>query len=104
MRFQEFLHYFTQKVFTIKVKLISLFFSGKPLEFANVFTAFGVALLGITISLVLFIIELVTAAFGCCKKMMNVYNYRIDTKPNPDNVPSHSNVDKVSRIEIPNPW
>ena len=98
MRFQEFLHYFTQKVYTIKVKLISLFFSGK------VFTAFGVALLGITISLVLFIIELVTAALGCCKKMMNVYNYRIDTKPNPDNVHSHSIVDKVSRIEIPNPW
>ena len=86
------------------MNFISLLFSGTPLGFANVFTAFGVALLGITISLVLFIIELVTAAFGCCKKMMNAYNYRIDTRPNRGNVSSHSNVDKVSRIEIPNPW
>ena len=54
----------------------------------NVFTAFGVALLGIAISLVLFIIELGTAAFGCCRKMMNAYNYRIETQPNSDNVPS----------------
>ena len=98
MRFQEFLHYFTQKVYTIKVKLISLFFSGK------VFTAFGVALLGITISLVLFIIELGTAAFGCCKKLMNAYNYRIDTKPNPGNIAPHRFFDRVSRVKIPNPW
>ena len=68
----------------------------------NVFTAFGVALLGLAISLVLFMIELVTAALGCCKRMMNAYNYRIDTKPNPDNVPSRSHFDRVSRIERPN--
>ena len=61
--------------------------------FANVFTAFGVALLGLAISLVLFMIELGTAAFGCCKKLMNAYNYRIDTKPN-----------RVSPLKIPNPW
>ena len=68
--------------------------------FANVFTAFGVGLLGITISLIFFMMELVSGAFGCFKKMMNIYNYRIDTKPNPDNFHSHSNVDRVSRIEI----
>ena len=72
--------------------------------FGNVFTAFGVGLLGLTISLVFFAIELVTTAFGCCKKMMNAYNYRIEIKPNPDNAPSHSNVDRVSRIHVPNPW
>ena len=72
--------------------------------FSNVFTAFGVGLMGITFSLALFIVELATAAFGCCKKMMNAYNYRIDTRSNPDNVPSHRNFERVSRIEIPNPW
>ena len=74
------------------------------MRFANVFTAFGVVLLGMTISLVLFIIELVTHAFGCCKKMMNAYNYRIDTKPNADNIASRRNVNRVTAIEIPNPW
>ena len=72
--------------------------------FPNVFTAFGVALLGITVSLILFIIELVTHAFGCCKKMMNAYNYRIDTKPNADNIASHKNLDRLSAVEVPNPW
>ena len=70
----------------------------------NVFTAFGVALLGIAISLVLFIIELGTAAFGCCKKLMNAYNYRIDTKPNPDNHASDRFFDRVSAVEISIPW
>ena len=74
------------------------------MRFANVFTAFGVVLLGMTISLVLFIIELVTHAFGCCKKMMNAYNYRIITKPNADNIASRRNVNRVTAIEIPNPW
>ena len=50
----------------------------------NVFTAFGVGFLGITISLGLFIIELLTTAAGCCKKMMNAYNYRIIIEPKTD--------------------
>ena len=82
--------------------MYSFLFSGKPLGFGNVFTAFGVALLGITFSLVLFLIELVTAAFGCCKKMMNAYNYRIDTRPNSGNVQSRRNFERVSRIKISN--
>ena len=51
---------------------------------ANVFTAFGVVLLGMTISFVLFIIELLTTAAGCCKRMMNAYNYRIIIEPKTD--------------------
>ena len=46
----------------------------------NVFTAFVVGLLGLMISIGLFIIETITAKYGSggCKDMMNAYNYRID--------------------------
>ena len=59
---------------------INLYFSGKPLAFVNVFTAFVVGLLGLMISIGLFMIEVFTAKYGTggCKEMMNAYNYRID--------------------------
>ena len=55
-------------------------FSGKPLAFVNVFTAFVVGLLGLMISIGLFIMEMITAKYGSggCKDMMNAYNYRIN--------------------------
>ena len=65
----------------IKKSLCSLitryFFSGKPLDFGNVFTAFGVTLLGLFLSVCLFLVEIITSKYGCCKKAMNTYNYRI---------------------------
>ena len=59
---------------------IDMLCSGKPLAFVNVFTAFVVGLLGLIISIGLFIIETITAKYGTggCKDMMNAYNYRID--------------------------
>ena len=59
---------------------IDLPFSGKPLAFVNVFTAFVVGLLGLIISIGLFIMEMITAKYGSggCKEVMNAYNYRID--------------------------
>ena len=55
-------------------------FSGKPLAFVNVFTAFVVGLLGLMISIGLFIMEMITAKYGSggCKEILNAYNYRID--------------------------
>ena len=48
--------------------------------FPNVFTAFGVVLFGLMISIGLFVIEVIAAKCGNagCKEMMNAYNYRID--------------------------
>ena len=59
---------------------IDSYFSGKPLAFVNVFTAFVVGLLGLMISIGLFIMEMITAKYGSggCKDMMNAYNYRIE--------------------------
>ena len=70
----------------IKKSLCSLitryFFSGKPLDFGNVFTAFGVPLLGLFLSVCLFLVEIITSKYGCCKKAMNTYNYRIGKSEN----------------------
>ena len=54
-------------------------FSGKPLDFGNVFTAFAVPLLGLFLSVCFFLLEMITSKFGCCKKAINAYNYKIDT-------------------------
>ena len=58
--------------------------SGEPLGFVNVFTAFGIGLLGLIISFVLLLIEMLTAKYGTgnCKKLLNAYNYRIDKESN----------------------
>ena len=53
-------------------------FSGKPLDFGNVFTAFAVPLLGLFLSICFFLLEIITSKFGCCKKAINAYNYRIN--------------------------
>ena len=47
----------------------------------NVFTAFGVGLLGVVISLGLFIMEKITTRYGFFKKLFNAYNYRIREEP-----------------------
>ena len=56
-------------------------FSGKPLGFENVFTAFGVGLLGLITSLGLFVLEKITTRYGFFKKLFNAYNYRIREEP-----------------------
>ena len=48
-----------------------------------VFTAFGVVVLGIALSLGLFIIEILTSRAGYGKKMLNAYNYQIDLETKP---------------------
>ena len=60
--------------------IFDMYFSGKPLAFVNVFTAFVVGLIGLMISIGLFIVEMITAKYGSggCKETMNAYNYRID--------------------------
>ena len=40
--------------------------------------AFGVTLLGLSLSVCLFLVEIITSKYGCCKKSMNAYNYIID--------------------------
>ena len=64
----------------------------------NVFTAFGVGLLGLIISLGLFLIELVTASYRGCKKLMNVYNYRIDVEENKPHI-DHAGIKSI-KIDV----
>ena len=51
----------------------------------TVFTAFGVVLLGLNLSFALLLVEMIIAKFGHgrCKWIMNAYNYRIASQPNP---------------------
>ena len=60
-------------------------FSGKPLSLGTVFTAFAVVIIGLNLSFALLLIEMITAKYGHrrCKRIMNVYNYRIASQPNP---------------------
>ena len=48
------------------------------MDFGNVFTAFAVPLLGLFLSICFFLLEKITFKFGCCKKAINAYNYRIN--------------------------
>ena len=61
-----------------------ILFSGEPLSFENVFTAFGVGLLGLIISFGLLLIEMITSKYGRggCKRLLNAYNYRSAEKYN----------------------
>ena len=80
-------------------------FSGKPLSFGTVFTAFGVVVLGLNLSFALLLIEIITARYGCgrCKRIMNAYNYRITCNPNPPDM--GWNVDRMRQLPISdNPW
>ena len=63
---------------------IFVFFSGKPLSFVTVFTAFGVVLLGLNLSFALLLIEMIVAKYGYgrCKRIMNAYNHRMVHQPN----------------------
>ena len=62
-----------------------IFFSGKPLTFGTVFTAFGAVLFGLSLSLGLLLIEIMTNKYGHgrCKRIMNAYNYRITRESSP---------------------
>ena len=66
--------------FQAELTFFCIFFSGKPLGFVNVFTAFGVGLLGVVISLGLFTMEKVTTRYRFFKKLFK-YNYRISEEP-----------------------
>ena len=77
---------------------VVFFFSGKPLGWMNVFTAFGVGLFGLIISLGLFLTELVTASFRGCRKLMNAYNYRIDVEEYKPHI-GHGGVKSI-KIEV----
>ena len=84
--------------------------------FESVFTAFGMGLLGLGLSLALFMVELMTSGFAVCRKLMNAYNYRHDVKPKsgarpvdekqvkPKSGPADGKINKVTSIEVPNPW
>ena len=48
------------------------------MDFGNVFTAFAVPLFGLFLSICFFLLEKITSKFGCCKKAINAYNYRIN--------------------------
>ena len=51
---------------------------------ANLFTAFGVGLVGLIVSFGLLMIEAITAKYGSggCKNIMNAYNYKINVESN----------------------
>ena len=53
-------------------------FSGKPLTWGNVFTAFGILALGACISLGLFIIEKLSRKSKLGRMVMDSYNHRVD--------------------------
>ena len=61
---------------TFLKQLINTFFSGRPLPFGAVYTAFGLVVLGLFLSAVLFVIERITARYGICKVIMNYYNHK----------------------------
>ena len=78
-------------------------FSGKPLSFGTVFTAFGVGLLGLGLSFALLLIEIITAKYGRCRRIMNAYNYRIESQSNPPDM--GGNMDNRRQLPISdNPW
>ena len=72
--------------------------------FESVFTAFVIVIFGLGLSLTLFIVEWTTAGFKVCRKVMNAYNHRLDVKPKPETGLAGVTFDKVSTIEMPNPW
>ena len=53
--------------------------SGQPLSFGTVFTAFGVVILGHSLSVALLLSEIIIARFGLgmCTRAMNAYNNQI---------------------------
>ena len=48
------------------------------MNFGNILTAFAVPLLGLFLSICFFLLEILMAKSGCCKKVINAYNYRIE--------------------------
>ena len=97
LSFQNVASLWTQNLYTWHI------FSGKPLSLGTVFTAFGVVLIGLTLSFALLLIEMITAKYGHgrCKKIMNAYNYRIASQPNPPGMGR----DMDHRLPISdNPW
>ena len=80
-------------------------FSGKPLTFGTMFTAFGVVLFGLSLSLALLLIEIIATKYGPgrCKRIMNAYNYRIIGESSPFH--KGQNVDSKRQLpKIDNPW
>ena len=80
-------------------------FSGQPLSFGTVFTAFGVVIMGFNMSLALFLVEMFTSKYGYrgCKRTMNVYNYRIAGQEHPQEI--GVTIGKKGQLPIlNNPW
>ena len=63
---------------TFLKQLIKTFFSGRPLPFGAVYTAFGLVVLGMIISAVMFLVEHITARYGIGRVIMNAYNQPIE--------------------------
>ena len=63
-------------------KLYAFNSRGTPLDFGQVFTAFGVVLAGLCLSICLFTIERLTLNCGWCRRILNAYNYRIEVQQN----------------------
>ena len=98
------LHVFGKKESSLKLYILYIF-SGKPLTFGTVFTAFGVVLFGLSLSLGLLLIEIITTKYGHvrCKRIMNAYNYRIIRESSP--VHEGQSVDGRRQLpKIHNPW
>ena len=69
------------------------------------FTAFGIVLFGLSLSLALLLIEIITTKYGHvrCKRILNAYNYRIMEESSP----IHEGRSVDSRRQLPkidNPW
>ena len=56
-------------------------------------TAFGVVGFGLFLSVSLFLIEVITSKSGCCKNIMNAYNYKIAK-------PAHGMPTSAEAVEI----
>ena len=62
------------------------------------FTAFAVTLLGLFLSIFFFMLEIITAKYGCCKKSMNAYDYKIDKLEKSNSEEAKEIIDEINEL------